>query len=118
MGYVSGFLLAVPEANKADYAKVAGETWEMFADYGALSTRECLGVDVPDGEVTSFPMAVKLEEGEAVVFAWVEWPDRATGDAGFASMQEDPRMEAFMEMPFDAKRMMWGGFEVLVAREA
>lgn len=113
MAYVSGFLLAVPEAMKAAYSKMAADTWPLFADYGALSTRECWGVDVPEGKVTSFPMAVKLEEGEVVVFSWVEWPDRATADAGFEKMMSDPRMEAFKEMPFDGMRMMWGGFEVL-----
>ena len=118
MGYISGFLLAVPEARKADYRAFAENTWPMFAEYGALALRENWGVDTPDGEVTSFPMAVKLKPGEVVVLAWMEWPDKATADAGWQKMQNDPRMEAFSDLPFDGARMMFGGFETLVARQA
>ena len=73
---------------------------------------ETWGEDVPDGKVTSFPMAVKLEEGESVVFSWLVWPDKATADSAWQKMMEDPRMKD-MDMPFDGKRMMWGGFNTI-----
>ena len=69
-------------------------------------------MDVPDGKVTSFPMAVKLEDGEVVVFSWLIWPDKKTADDAWAKMEKDPAM-ADMDMPFDGKRMMWGGFETI-----
>ncbi|NNF91333.1 MAG: DUF1428 domain-containing protein [Boseongicola sp.] len=116
MPFVNGFLLAVPEKNKERYRDLAETSWEVFRDNGCLSMRENWGVDVPDGKVTSFPMAVKAEPGEIVVFSWMEWPDKETADKGMRAAFEDPRMEAFKEMPFDGMRMMWGGFEPLVDR--
>lgn len=115
MSFVSGFLLAVPDANKEAYREMAEKFWPVFKDCGALSMRENWGVDVPDGKVTSFPMAVKKEEGETVVFSWIEWPDKETADKGFATMMEDPRMKEMSpeNVPFDGMRMMWGGFEEL-----
>lgn len=120
MAYLQGFLLAVPEARKAEYAALAGAVWEVARDHGCLALRENWGVDVPDGRVTSFPMAVRLEEGERVVFAWMEWPDRETCDRAQEAMMRDPRMEAMhgRKPPFDGMRMMWGGFEPLVDRRA
>jgi uncharacterized protein YbaA (DUF1428 family) len=114
MTYVTGFLLAVPAAKKEAYRQMAGRAWEIFRDHGCLAMRENWGVDVPDGKVTSFPMAVKKEEDEVVVFSWVEWPDKATCDRAWTEMMKDPRMESQMDMPFDGKRMMWGGFEELM----
>jgi uncharacterized protein YbaA (DUF1428 family) len=114
MSYVTGFLLAVPAANKEAYRKMAEETWEMFRDHGCLAMRENWGADVPDGKLTSFPMAVKKEADEVVVFSWMEWPDRTTCDRAWEAMMKDPRMSAPREMPFDGRRMMWGGFEELV----
>lgn len=115
MSYYQGFLLAVPEAKKDVYRKMAESVWHLFREYGAISTRECWGVDVPEGEVTSFPKAVKLEPGEAVVFSWIEWPDRATADACAAAMETDPRWQNpapdIDPDVFDMKRMIWGGFE-------
>ncbi len=113
MTYVVGFLLAVPTANKAAYRKSAEDSWELFREYGCLSMRENWGVDVPEGKVTSFPMAVQRKDDETVAFSWLEWPDRETADKAWETMKTDPRMEK-MEMPFDGKRMMWGGFEELV----
>jgi uncharacterized protein YbaA (DUF1428 family) len=114
MPFVDGFLAPVPTANRDAYRKSAEAGWTMFREYGALKMRECWGVDVPDGEVTSFPMAVKKADDEVVVFSWIEWPDKATRDACYASMETDPRWkETMKDMPFDGKRMMWGGFEVL-----
>ncbi len=115
MAYVSGFLLAVPTKNKAAYKQMAEEVWEIFKDYGCLSMRENWGVDVPDGKVTSFPMAVKKKDNETVVFSWMEWPDKETCDKGWEDMMKDPRMANVdpSKIPFDGMRMMWGGFEEL-----
>lgn len=114
MAYFTGFLLAVPTAKKAEYKKMAEKGWEIFKDYGCLGMTECWGADVPDGKVTSFPMAVKKTEDETVVFSWMEWPDRETCDKGMASMMQDARMKDMPAMPFDGMRMMWGGFDELV----
>jgi uncharacterized protein YbaA (DUF1428 family) len=114
MTYVTGFLLAVPAANKQEYRELAEKAWEIFRDYGCLSLRENWGVDIPEGEHTSFPMAVKREEDEVVVFSWMEWPDRETCDRAWVDMMKDPRMAGQAKMPFDGKRMMWGGFEELM----
>jgi uncharacterized protein YbaA (DUF1428 family) len=116
MSYVSGFVAAVPVANKQafiDHAKVAAE---IFKDHGALEITENWGVDVPDGAVTSFPMAVKCEPGEVVVLSWIKWPDRASSDQAMAAMMDDPRMDPeTMAMPFDGQRMIFGGFETVFA---
>ena len=116
MTYVDGFVIAVPTANKEAYRTVAEAMVPLFKDYGALSVVECWGDDVPDGEVTSFPMAVKATADESVVFSWITWPDKATRDAGMARMMEDERMAGMdpENMPFDAKRMIMGGFEAIV----
>ncbi|MHA7886474.1 DUF1428 domain-containing protein [Roseicyclus sp.] len=115
MTYVQGFLLAVPEARKGEYRQHAAASWAVFRRLGCLSVQENLGVDGEPGKLTSFPQAVKLEEGEAVVFAWMIWPDRATHDAAWGRIMSDPALRAEMgeEMPFDGARMMWGGFEPL-----
>lgn len=110
MTYVSGFLVAVPEANKAAYVDAARKSWPIFRDYGATAMTECWEEDVPDGTHTSFPMAVKREPGEKVVFSWILWPDKAAADRCHASMETDPRWREVMDMPFDGKRMIWGGF--------
>lgn len=112
MAYVTGFVTPVPEANKEAYIASARAGAPLFKEYGCLSQVEAWGVDVPDGHTTSFPMAVKLEPGEVVVFAWLIWPDKATADDAWQKMQQDPRMQG-MEMPFDGKRMIWGGFETV-----
>ena len=116
MSYIDGFLLAVPTANRGAYTAKAEGMVPFFKDHGALKVVECWGDDVPDGEQTSFPMAVKAEPGETVVFAWVAWPSKDARNAGMKAMQEDPRFKAMdmSGMPFDAKRMMFGGFEVIV----
>ncbi|TCO73095.1 DUF1428 domain-containing protein [Rhodovulum euryhalinum] len=114
MAYVDGFVLAVPEANKSAYRAHAEKAWPLFQEFGALSMWECWGDDVPDGKLTSFAMAVKAEPGEAVVFSWMLWPDKAARDAGWKRMMEDPRMAEMQEMPFDGKRMIYGGFAPLV----
>ncbi|MCP9223777.1 DUF1428 domain-containing protein [Erythrobacter sp. LQ02-29] len=116
--YVNGFILAVPEGNRAAYIEIAEKFWSLVREYGALSQVECWEADVKDGQTTDFRRAVKAEEGEKIVFSWVTWPDKATADAGEAKMMEDPRMEAFSDMPFDGKRMVYGGFETIVQKEA
>ena len=114
MSYVSGFLIPVKSEHKERYIASAKASWPLFKEFGAIEQVETWGDNVPDGETTSFPMAVKLEEGEVVVFSWLKWPDKATADEGFKKMMDDPRM-ADMDTPFDGKRMMWGGFETIFA---
>ncbi|RYY76231.1 MAG: DUF1428 domain-containing protein [Gammaproteobacteria bacterium] len=115
MFYVDGFVVAVPTENKAAYTKMAQNAAEVFKEYGATKVVETWGDDVPDGKVTSFPMAVKREPNETVVFSWIVWPDRKARDEGMKKSMEDPRMK--MEpstMPFDGKRMIFGGFEAIL----
>ena len=115
MPYIDGFVLAVPKANREAYEKVAADVAKVFADHGALQQFECWGDDVPNGEVTSFPMAVKCKEDETVVFSWIMWPSREARDAGGKSAMGDPRMKNMdmSNMPFDGKRMIFGGFDVI-----
>ncbi|MBO6676245.1 MAG: DUF1428 domain-containing protein [Rhizobiales bacterium] len=116
MSYVDGFVFTVPTARKDDFRAQARALADVFREYGALSVCECWGVDVPDGEITSFPMAVKKAADETVVFSWIVWPDKATRDKGNADVFEDPRMEQqFTALPLDGKRMIMGGFEPIVA---
>lgn len=114
MPYVSGFVAAVPTANKESFIDHAKRAWPLFQKYGALEQWECWGDAVPDGEVTSFPMAVKATEDETVVFSWILWPDKAAAEACTASMQTDPAWEEMAEMPFDGKRMIFGDFAPIV----
>ena len=116
--YVNGFILAVPEDNKQAYVDVALKFWPLAKEFGALSQVECWEADVKDGHTTDFRRAVKAEEGEKIVFSWVTWPDKATAEAAEKKMMEDPRMAEFGEMPFDGKRMVYGGFEPIVSEEA
>lgn len=114
MNYVDGFVLAVPAANKQAYIDHATRALPMFKEFGATRMVECWGDDVPDGEVTDFRGAVKAEEGEVVLFSWIEWPSKAVRDAGMKRMMEDPRMAELGEMPFDGKRMIFGGFQSIL----
>ncbi|PJK30999.1 DUF1428 domain-containing protein [Minwuia thermotolerans] len=116
MTYVDGFVVAVPTANKERYRAMAEEAAPVFMEHGALKLVECWGDDVPEGEVTSFPMAVKCREDETVVFSWILWPSREVRDAGMKKVMEDARIAGQMEMPFDGKRMIFGGFEMIVDR--
>lgn len=109
MSYITGFLTPVRIADKERYIASARKAWPLFQKYGCLEQVETWGEDVPPGKITGFDLAVKLEDGEAVVFSWLKWPDRATADKCWAQMQTDPDF-ADMDMPFDGKRMMWGGF--------
>ncbi len=118
MSYIDGFVIAVPTANKEKYKTHAEASGAIFKEYGALKLMECWGDDVPDGVVTSFPMAVKCEPHETVCFSWIVWPSRMVRDENWAKVMEDPRMksggELDMSQIFDGKRMIYGGFEVIV----
>jgi uncharacterized protein YbaA (DUF1428 family) len=115
MDYVDGFVLAVPNRNKLDYVKVANETAVVFKECGATRVVECWGDNVPDGKLTSFPMAVQCQADETVVFSWIVWPSRAVRDAGMEQFMKDPRMSSQMNcMPFDGQRMIFGGFQMVV----
>ncbi|MAP19277.1 MAG: DUF1428 domain-containing protein [Aurantimonas coralicida] len=114
MEYVDGFVVPVPAANKDAYREMAVKFAPLFKEFGALRMVECWGDDVPDGKVTDFRRAVQAEEGEVVVFSWITWPDKATRDAGMKRVMEDPRMQPGGDMPFDGKRMIFGGFQVIL----
>lgn len=115
MSYIDGFVVAVPTAAREAYREYAEAALAIFRDHGASRCVECWGDDVPEGKLTSFPMAVKLEAGETVVFSWVEWPSKEVRDAGMKKVMEDPRMPSDMSgMPFDGKRMIYGGFRPIV----
>jgi len=112
MPYVDGFVLAVPKANIEAYKKMARMGGEVWMELGALSYVECLGDDVPTGELTSFPRAVLAKDDEIVVFSWVTYADRKSRDEIMAKVMVDPRMKPYQEnMPFDGARMIFGGFE-------
>ena len=119
MSYIDGFVIAVPTANRQAFIDHATKADSIFIEMGATRIVECWGDDVPDGELTDFRRAVKATEDEAVVFSWIEWPDKATRDAGMAKLMSadfsDDRMDpAKNPMPFDGKRMIFGGFQPLV----
>jgi uncharacterized protein YbaA (DUF1428 family) len=119
MSYVDGFIVAVPNGNRDRYRAAAAKAWTLFKEFGAIRQVECWGDDVPDGKTTDFKRAVKAEEGETVVFSWIEYPSREVRDAASKKMQEDPRMkEIFEDMPFDGKRMIYGGFAPLFDERA
>jgi uncharacterized protein YbaA (DUF1428 family) len=123
MTYIDGFVIACPEANRDEFIAHARLGDSVFMDLGAIRVVECWGDDVPEGKTTDFRLAVKAEPDEAVLFSWIEWPDKATRDAAMATMTEwmndpakaDPRMDpAKNPMPFDGKRLIFGGFEPIV----
>jgi len=115
MSYVDGFVAAVPTANKEKYIEHAKLSAVVFKAHGALRITETWGNDVPDGEVTSFPIAVKCGEDETVVFSSVVWPSKEVRDAGWEAIMEDPRMAPDQNpMPFDGKRLIYGGFDVIL----
>ncbi|HRN62698.1 MAG TPA: DUF1428 domain-containing protein [Luteimonas sp.] len=112
MPYIDGFVIAVPTANKQKFIDHARQGNPAFIELGATRVLEGWGDDVPDGKLTDFRRAVQATADETIVFSWVEWPDKATRDAGMKQMMEDPRMDpAANPMPFDGKRMIFGGFE-------
>ena len=115
MYYVDGFVAAVPTGNRETYREFAQRAAAVFREHGALKVVECWGNDVPEGKVTSFPMAVKLQKDETVVFSWITWPSREARDAGMKKVMADPRVQpATNPLPFDGSRLIYGGFEVIV----
>lgn len=115
--YVDGFILPVPEDKLDAYLEMAREAGKIWREYGALEFRECVADDVKTGEVTSFPRSVQLGEGETVVFSWIVFESREDRDRVNAEVMKDPRLEEMMKseaVPFDAKRMIYGGFRVAV----
>jgi uncharacterized protein YbaA (DUF1428 family) len=115
MTYIDGFVAAVPTANREQFRRHAEDAAHVFKEHGALKVVECWGDDVPDGEITSFPMAVKRKADETVVFSWIVWPSKEVRDAGMAKVMADPRLKPEVNpMPFDGKRLIYGGFETIV----
>jgi len=117
MAYVDGYVLPVPKANIAKYKELASRAAEVWRDHGALQYRECVADDVKPGEHTSFPQSVQLKDDETVIIAYVVFNSRDHRDEVNAKVMSDPRLADMMDMknmPFDGKRMFWGGFEVLV----
>jgi len=114
MSYIDGFVVPVPMGNREAYRDMAARAVPIFKDHGAIRMVECWGDDVPDGKVTDFKMAVKAEAGENVVFSWIVWPSKAVRDEGMKNFMADPRLAAMTDMPFDGRRMIFGGFEVLL----
>ena len=117
-GYVDGYLLPVPEGKKEAYRALAQKVAGKFTDYGAVRVVEAWGDDVPEGKVTDYQRAVKVQDGEGIIYSYVEWPDKETRDKGWATLMSDPDMQADHEMPFDGKRMFWGGFAPLIDNAA
>jgi uncharacterized protein YbaA (DUF1428 family) len=117
MSYVDGFVLAVPEKNLADYKRMARKAGKVWREHGALEYVECVADDVQPGKVTSFPQAVKLKPGEVVVFSWIVYKSRRDRDRINKLVMSDPRLGDMMDpksLPFDGKRMFWGGFKKIV----
>jgi uncharacterized protein YbaA (DUF1428 family) len=112
MAYVDGFVLAVPKAKLDDYKKLAQTAGVVWKEHGALAYVECVGDDVPYGEITSFPRAVQAKDDEIVIFSWVVYESRQSRDAVMAKVMADPRLKTdWSTMPFDGKRMIFGGFQ-------
>ena len=115
--YVDGFVLPVPGDKLADYRKMARRAGKIWMEYGALQYVECAEDDVKPGKWTSFPQAVKLKAGEKVIFSWIVYKSRKDRDRINAKVMKDPRLADMMDpkkMPFDGKRMFWGGFKAIV----
>lgn len=115
MAYVDGFVAAVPTVNREKFKKYAEDAARVFKEHGALNVVECWGEDVPDGAATSFPMAVHCKDDETVIFSWIVWPSRQARDDGMQKALADPRLQPDTNpVPFDGKRAIFGGFEMLV----
>ncbi len=110
MTFLDITVIPVPTANKAAYLEHSRQTTPFFMKHGAISVNECWGQDVPDGRLTDFKKAVGLKNGETVAVGWITWPDRATRDAAWENLKQDEQIMK-LEMPFDGKRMIFGGFD-------
>ena len=118
MPYIDGFVVPVPKKKLSAYRAMAQKAGKIWLEHGALAFRENVAEDVKPGKWTSFPQAVKLKTGEVVVFSWIEYKSRADRDRINAKVMKDPRLGKMMDpktMPFDGKRMIYGGFKTLVA---
>ena len=115
-GYIDGIVMPVPAANKAAYLTFCTTIDAAFREHGATRVIDCWGDDIPDGKVTDFRRAAQAEEGDAIVFGWVEWPSKAVRDAGWERLMQDERMAPGQDRPFDGKRMMFGSFVPIVDR--
>ena len=119
MRYIDGFVLPVPKKNLAAYRRMAQTAGKVWRDHGALEYVECVADDVKLGKLTSFPQSVKLKPSETVIFAYIVYKSRAQRDRINAKVMKDPRLANMMDpkaMPFEAKRMFWGGFKSIVER--
>ena len=115
MHYVDGFVAAVKNKDKAAYIEYANKAAIVFKDHGALKLVECWGDDVPEGELTSFPKAVKCKEDESVIFSWIVWPSKELRNSNMEKVMKDPRINMDDNpMPFDGKRLIYGGFQIIV----
>jgi uncharacterized protein YbaA (DUF1428 family) len=117
MPYVDGYVVPVPKKKLQEYRRMARKAGNIWREYGALQVRECAADDVKPGKVTSFPQSLKLKADETVVFSWIVYKSRKQRDSVNAKVMKDPRMAEMMDpkaMPFDAKRMFFGGFKTLV----
>ena len=116
MSYIDGFIIPVPVGKKDAYHQMAVKASALFKEFGAIRLVECWGDDIPDGKVTDFKRAVKAEENENVVFSWTVWPSKEVRDEGHKKTMANPRMKDMFAggMPFDGKRMIFGGFELLL----
>ena len=112
--YTDGFVLPVPESKREAYRALASKMAKAFRKYGANRVVEAIADDVNRGDVTDFYRAVKAEDGETVVFSFIEWPDKATRDEAWRKIMSDESLKPEGETPFDGKRMFWGGFDVIV----
>ena len=116
-GYIDGVITPIPHTNKDAYLAMATHTSAIFHEFGAVRVVEGWGDDLNDGKVTDYRRAVLAQDGENVAFSWIEWPDKATRDAGWAKVMEDDRMKFEGGMPFDGKRMFWGGFTPILDKD-
>ena len=114
MTYIDGFVVPVPAGKKEAYRAMAARAVPVYKEYGAMRVVECWGDDVPVGKQTDFKRAVEAEEDEVVVFSWVEWPSKAVRDEANPKVMADPRLQPGADMPFDGKRIIFGGFETLL----
>ena len=116
-GYTDGFVVPVPEGKKDAYRELASKMAKVFRQHGANRVVEAIADDISHGQVTDFYRAVKAEEGETVIFSFIEWPDKQTRDDAWAKIMNDESMKPEGEMPFSGQRMFWGGFEPIVDSE-
>jgi uncharacterized protein YbaA (DUF1428 family) len=112
--YTDGFVVPVPESRRDDYRQLAAKMAKVFRQHGATRVIEAIASDVPHGKVTDFYRAVKAEDGETVVFSFIEWPDKATRDEAWQKIMADESLKPEGDMPFNGQRMFWGGFENIV----